>query len=290
MHRLPALLSIALLTVACNETGESTPVRALLLDGQVMVGEVETDTLYLESALGTLPIPLADVGEVLPVEGTDLKGSSGYVTVWLRNGSELRGKWADPELRMGLEIGGSVLAVDLPANELTRFQMQGGEIWPEAPVYRVRTHSGDDFLVDPDASRIEVTNELGTFAPYLSECASIVPNGDSWTLTLHTGTVLKGTLTADTLDFDLEVGPPEVAVPVDQIVSMSWEDWGGAYANQAPAVMAAPRSSLGGVSGEFEVFEERPAEADEGERYQRIRSIDKGDGWFSNGRLYDAKH
>jgi len=289
--RRVAILSAVFFANACNEPSDSTPVRAVLEDGQVLVGQVRTDTLFLESALGTLPIPLADVGEVLPVEGSDLQGSSGYVTVWLRNGSEFRGKWADPELQMGLEIGGKNLAVDLPANELTRFQMQGGEIWPGAPVYRVRTHSGDDFLVDPEASRIEVTNELGTFAPYLSECASIVPNGDVWTLTLHTGTILKGAVTADALQFDLEVGPDEVEVPIERIASMSWEDWGvqEQYLAQPAAglPMEATRGS-GVISGEYELIEEAAEDVDN--VYRRARSVDRGDGWFSNGRLYDAKH
>ncbi len=274
---LPALA----LCAACASP-DATPVRTVLSDGQVLVGEVRTDTLFLESALGTLPIPLDDVGEVLPVEGGALDGSGGYVTVWLRNGSELRGRWADPELEMGLVVGGQHHRVDLPVHDLVRFQMQGGELWPNGEVFRVRTHSGDDFLVDPDASRIRLTNELGTFTPFLSECASIAPGPEQWTVVLHTGTALTGRVEGDGLRFELDLGPAEVDVPLDAIASMGWERW-------APAPNAAPIASpVSAVSGEFELFEEQAADVEV--RYRRARSKDVGGGWFSNQRLYDAKY
>ena len=38
-----------------------------------------------------------------------------------------------------LDIGGQTLRVDVPVADLVRFQMQGGEIWPEDSVSRVAT-------------------------------------------------------------------------------------------------------------------------------------------------------
>ncbi len=210
-----------------NDPGDGMPVRASLSDGQVMAGEVWTETLVLEAGMGTIDIPLADVGEVVPVEGAHLGSSGGFVTVWLRNGSELRGKWADPELTMGLDVGGETLQVDLPVHDLVRFQMQGGEIWPEASVFRVATTHGDDFLVDPEASRVVLVNELGVFSPLLSECLSIRPSGDAWRLELHSGTVLIGDLESDEVTLALDVGPESVTLPAEMITSMEWQEWRG---------------------------------------------------------------
>ena len=60
------------------------------------IGDVYRQELLLREA--------EDVGEVVPVEGDELAASGGYVNVWLRNGSELTGRWADPELDMALAV------------------------------------------------------------------------------------------------------------------------------------------------------------------------------------------
>ena len=216
-----------LLLAACTQIPIENPVRAVLDDGQVMTGQVQTETLLLEGGMGTLAIPVIDVGEVVPVEGGDLGGSGNYVTVWLRNGSELRGRWADPELTMGIEVGGSTVDVVLPMDQLERFQLQDGQYWPEGAIYRVTTSWGDDFLIDPETTRFEIENELGIFAPFLSECTSVEPLGDGdWRIELATGTVLIGPLTSDEIDFQLSMGPGTIRAPLDTIVGIDREDWG----------------------------------------------------------------
>ncbi|MFZ5480886.1 MAG: hypothetical protein ACOZNI_29265 [Myxococcota bacterium] len=249
---------------ACDDKDE-TPVRATLGDGQVLLGEVRTKTLQLAGGLGTVEIPLEDVGEVVPVEGGLLGDVDGYVGVWLRNGSELRGRWTDPELEMAIEVGGERVPVELPMNELQRFQLQGGEAWPESPVYRVRTSWGDDFLIDPERTQIVLENDLGTFAPYLSECRYVAPVGapdGDWRIELATGTVLIGELQDDALTLALPMGPEEVTVPLDVFVSLKIEHWGVA---PSPVPLAAPA--------------EEPA---------RARGADTG-GWFDNRALQETK-
>ena len=208
--------------------GTDASVRATLSDGQVMYGSLRTATLSLEGGMGTLEIPLADVGEVVPVEGGELGESGGYVNVWLRNGSELAGKWHDPELTMGILVGGDEVKVDLPAGDLARMQTQGGEVWPDAAVYRVSTSHGDDFLVDAASSQLVLSNDLGTFSPFLSECRSARPLGDpdgEWRIELETGTVLVGELADDELTLALPMGPGEVTVPLAILVAMEQQDW-----------------------------------------------------------------
>ena len=149
-----------------------TPVRATLNDGQILMGEVKTRVLQLATGAGLVDVPLADIGEVVPVSAEGLGVSEGLVNVWLRNGSELRGRWSDPKLAMSIAVGGSDVPIDLPMNDLGRFQLQGAAAWPTAPVFRMRTSWGDDFLVDPTRTHLVLANNLGTFAPLLAECQS----------------------------------------------------------------------------------------------------------------------
>jgi len=221
--------------------GSDASVRATLSDGQIIYGSLKTATLSLEGGMGTLDIPLADVGEVIPVEGGELGESDGYVNVWLRNGSELAGKWHDPELAMGVLVGGEEVKVDLPAADLARLQTQGGEVWPDAAVYRVTTTHGDDFLVDAAASQLVLRNDLGTFSPYLSECRSARPLEDAdgdWRVELETGTVLVGELADDELTLALPMGPGEVTVPLAILVSMDQQDWYFAEREESRRVQA----------------------------------------------------
>jgi hypothetical protein len=224
---------------------QGSPIRLTLDDGQVIVGDVQTDVLALDGALGTLKVPLEDVGEVVPVEGHDLKAANGQVVVWLRNGTELRGKWADPELRLGLQLGGEQVDVDLPMSQMVRFQTPGAEAWPSDSVFRVKTTHGDDLLVDPETTRITVENALGRFSPFLSECRSLAPVGapeGDWRVELVSGTVLVGPLAHDALTFAMPLGPAHVEVPLANVVSMSWQNWGAAddYLHQRRAPEAAP--------------------------------------------------
>ncbi len=216
---------------------DQTPVRATLEDGQILMGEVQTRTLRLQSGVGLLEIPLADVGEVVPVSGGGLGESEGRVDVWLRNGSELRGTWADPRLAMTIAVGGDDVPIDLPMNDLSRFQLQGGTRWPGGPVYRMQTSFGDDFLVDPARTHLVLENDLGTFSPLLSECKSVTPVGDPtgpWRIQLQTGTVLLGHLVDDQITVALPIGPEEISVPLQDFVSLHVESWGPARAAAPP--------------------------------------------------------
>jgi hypothetical protein len=208
--------------------GDAAPVKATLSDGQVMYGDLRTSVLVLDSEIGRLEIPLVDVGEVVPVEGTEMDDADGYVRVWLRNGSELVGRWDDPQLAMDIAVGGDDVKVDLPVPELHRLQTQGGELWPDAAVYRVRTTTGDDFLVDADESRIAIENDLGKFRPYLSECRTVRPVDDpdgDWRIELETGTVLVGRPVDDALTLVMPLGPAEVTVPLAVLESMQVQSW-----------------------------------------------------------------
>ena len=240
---------ILLALPACSEL--AIPVRATLDDGQILSGTLGTPTLLLEGGLGTIEIPIYDIGEVVPVEGGDLSGSGGHVNVWLRNGSELKGRWAEPELEIGVEAGGVVVPVDLPTDELLRFQMLEGQVWPEGLVYRVKTSHGDDFLVDPVLTQIEIENELGRFAPFLSECVSVAPIPGSegeWRVELISGTVLQGPLVHDAINFAMPMGPDEVEVGLDVLVSLERENWSDSHYYRdvlAPAESNAEPMSMG---------------------------------------------
>lgn len=229
---------VAFLFLNAAHARTETPVRATLGDGQILMGEVRTKTLLLLSGSGTLEIPLADVGEVVPAAAGGLGESEGRVDVWLKNGSELRGTWADPKLAMSIRVGGSKVAVDLPMNDLSRFQLQGDARWPAGPVYRMRTRLGDDFLVDPARTQLVVENDFGTFAPLLSECRSVAPIAEPeglWRIELQTGTVLLGHLQDGQVTVALPMGPAQMSVPLDQFVSLRVERWDERQAAAAPS-------------------------------------------------------
>lgn len=232
------LIAVAFAHAAASET----PVRATLGDGQILFGDVRTKVLLLENHAGVLEIPLSDVGEVIPADGEALGVARGRVTVWLRNGSELRGTWVDPTMEMRVKVGGDDVAVELPMHELSRFQLQGGARWPSSTVYRLRTATGDDLLVDPARTTLVVESALGTFSPRLSECASVAPLGDptgTWRVELETGTVLLGRLVDERLTVALPMGPDSVTIPLASFVSLRTESW------SPVASMAYPPSDYG---------------------------------------------
>lgn len=262
--------------------GEATPVGVTLDDGQLLIGDITTPDLVLTGTFGTVAIPLDDVGMVVPVEGRTLAESGGQVTVWLRNGSELRGEWDEPELAIGIDVGGKQVGIDLPAGRMQALQLRGQEHWPEDGLYRVRTTWGDDFLVDPAATRIEVHNELGTFAPFLSECRSVGPisnpEGD-WRIELDTGTVLIGPLKTDQIQFALPMGPEIIDVDAGDLVALvrgAWIDQGDAgggrwFGSNAVAPAAA-------------------AEAPAQQKAPRARpGLSSSDGWFDGQAMENAK-
>ena len=283
-----------LLTVLTGCSELETPVRATLDDGQILMGMVTTPTLLLDGGLGPIPVPIEDIGEVTPVEGGDLAGSGNHVTVWLRNGSELRGEWAHPEIQMGIEAGGVVVPIDVTTDELLRLQMLDGQVWPEGVVYRVRTSHGDDFLIDPELTQIELENDLGTFAPFLSECISVAPveGTDEWRIELVSGTVLVGPLADDAITFALPMGPATVDVPLEVLVGLDRQDWGSASRSwlsmhdmeyeRTPAAIAVPEEAAAWETGLQMSEDDAPAR-------QMLDSGAGSGGWFRNDAMRDFK-
>jgi hypothetical protein len=251
-----------------------TAVRATLADGQVLMGEVETRILRLATGAGIVEVPLAHVGEVVPASTGGLQVAEGQVDVWLRNGSELRGRWSEPRLAMNIRVGGGDVPVDLPMDELTRFQLPGGASWPAGPIYRMKTSWGDDFLVDASRTRLVVENQLGSFSPSLAECRSVAPVGDpegDWRVALATGTVLIGKLHGQAVTVALPMGPAEITVPLASFVSLRLESW------SAPGVTAPAREddrdvARGAPTAKAEAAEAAPSS-----------------GWFDRGALEATK-
>lgn len=272
-----------------------TPVRATFGDGQILMGEVETKTLKLQSAAGLLEIPLEDVGEVVPASGGGLGEAEGRVDVWLRNGSELRGTWADPKLAMSIQVGGDDVPVDLPMNDLSRFQLQGGAAWPTGPVYRLRTTAGDDFLVDPTKTELVLVNKFGTFAPKLSECRAVAPIGEAngdWRIELQTGTVLIGHLQRDQITVALPMGPDTISVNLATFVSLRMESWG--VVPPPPAAPArgylAPEDASPGWAPQQPLGMEQPQSYQDMNRQVRPRQAQaEASAWFDSAPLSATK-
>ena len=306
--RWMALGGVAASVVGCT-AGDGVPVGVTLDDGQVLVGSVRTEGLHLTGAFGDAHIPLDDVGMILPVEGRTLEDSNGHVTVWLRNGSELRGEWAQPELRMGLAMGGGEVTVDLEPERMQTMQLRASEQWPENGLYRVRTTWGDDFLVDPATTRVVVKNELGTFSPFLSECQAVGPVADptqDWRVELVTGTVLIGPLDTSQISFRLPMGPDTIDVPLEALASLDRGVWNENYAlgsisgsqpqpgrraryrplqaADAPAEMSTTDRDAEQMPVPMSVSRPapKPVTAQPG--------LAEGDGWFDNRRMEAAKY
>ncbi len=222
------LIILSLVLSVADARPSETPVRASFGDGQVLMGDVRTETLVLTTGAGVVDIPLSDVGEVVPADGEGLAEARGRVTVWLRNGSELRGTWTDPTLAMRVKVGGEHTTVDLPLNDLQRFQLQGRNEWASGPVYRLKTAFGDDVLVDPARTTLVVHNQFGTFEPRLSECTRVEPVGATdgqWRVELASGTILIGNLDNNALTVALPMGPDQVSLPLADVVSLTTDNW-----------------------------------------------------------------
>ncbi len=315
IHRILAtIFTLALGAIAACGGDDGAPIRATLVDGQVLYGTLRTELLVLDGGLGKVQIPLTHIGEVLPVEGGQLDSSDGHVKIWLRNGSELVGRWDNPELGMGIDVGGEQVKVDLPVGDLERVQTQGDELWPEGLVYRVRTTHGDDFLVDAEASRVVMENDLGTFSPFLSECRSVRPIDDpdgEWRIELESGTVLIGNLADDELTLALPLGPDQVVVPLAILDSMEQQSWYFASADAAPPAetereertfLPTRRATGSGGSSWMawdaegdEASEDQVADAPAAAPVEQVaipepeESAASRDGWFERGALEKTK-
>ncbi|TNE84107.1 MAG: hypothetical protein EP330_30800 [Deltaproteobacteria bacterium] len=284
MHR--ALIVSALLFTACQDSGEGTPLGVALADGQIIVGEIQTETLLLDGAFGLLEVPLSDVGAVFPAEGERVADGGGAVTVWLRNGSELRGQWAEPELRIGLDVGGKRVPIDMPVADMTSVQTRGTPIWPDREVFRVKTTWGDDFLVDAESSQLVLQNDLGSFAPFLAECVKAEPvtedpTGD-WRIELVGGTTLVGPLADGEVTFLLPMGPGEVTVALADFVSLERQSWGHATKSKDDSSLdfyAEPEAAE--VQAIDTGYRPRPA--------ARSGALSSGEGWFDQRALQQEK-
>jgi len=307
--KLLAILAIPTLALGAGLGAKKhkAPIRTTLDDGQVLYGDARTTRLSLVSPLGTLKIPLGDVGEVVPVEGGQLGEAEGHVRVWLRDGSELVGKWEDPEIAMAIQVGRDEVKIDLPADQLTRLQTQGGEVWPHSAVYRVRTVHGDDFLVDARESRFTLVNQLGSFSPALADCRSVRPVDDpegDWRIELATGTVLIGELDGSQLTLAMTLGPESVTVPLASFDSMEQQTWSTAQqitqSSRGPRAGGAPGARKLKAAPEWSSWEDR-AESDssaydEGMVAPAAQPMElhddtneSPDGWFRRDALQRAK-
>jgi hypothetical protein len=282
------LILASLLFTACEGPSDlsGTPLGVALEDGQVVVGEIQTDVLRLDGAFGELTIPLDDVGAIFPAEGQRVGDGGGGVTVWLRNGGELRGVWSEPELRLGLAVGGKMVPIDVPVDGITSVQTRGEAVWPDREVFRVKTTWGDDFLVDAEVSQLALENELGTFAPFLSECVKAEPVGEptgDWRIELVGGTVLIGPLVDGEVTFLLPMGPEAVTVALDDFVSLQRESWGYSTSGEAEGALrqeAATAAEPGDTgAGAYETPAAAPA------RRYRTPALSSGQGWFDQRGL-----
>ena len=281
MRAVSSLIILLIVSTGCEDRALHD-VRATLDDGQIVVGAVVTPTLRLQSQAGLLEVPLDDVGEVRPSEGGALSASNGNVSLWLRNGTELVGQWADPELAMGLEIGGGIANVELPAEELLRLQLQGGADFPVGDVYRVRTLWGDDVVVDPEETTLSIESTLGTFHPTLAECAEASPiaepDGD-WRIELMNGTVLIGPLTEESLTFGLPRGPEAFTVPLTAFAGLEHQRWAGGETWSSDSSFLATKIEEDLLLDTASPSPPGPANAPE------MQKLSDAPGWFSSSGL-----
>ncbi|MEZ4241142.1 MAG: hypothetical protein R3F59_34280 [Myxococcota bacterium] len=270
--------------LACHAS-DGTPVGATLDDGQILVGEVTTDTLTLVGELGRLSVPLDAVGMVVPVEGRTLADSHGHVTLWLRDGSEFAGAWDAPELQMAIAAGGRRVPVELPTDRLQALQLRADEQWPVDDRFRVQTLWGDDFLVDPTQTRLTLQGDFGAFELTLAECVYLEPVGAQtgpWRVQLATGTVLVGRL-PERLTLVPALGPDAVSVPLTGLKRISHGSWTEPGESQydeseqrpAPPRMAAPVAAAVAAEPEAQQLAEP--------------GLDGSGGWFDNRRLSSSK-
>ena len=297
--RLVAIVAIPTLALAFGlGAKKNSAVRVTMDDGQVLYGDVRTARVSLHSTLGELKIPLSDIGEVLPVEGDQLEDSEDHVRIWLRDGSELVGKWNEPELAMTIDVGKESVRIDVPTDDLGRLQTQGGEVWPRGAVYRVRTVHGDDFLVDARDSRFTMVNELGTFSPTLADCVTIRPLGDpegDWRIELATGTVLIGALDGNQLTLAMPMGPESVTLPLASFASMEQQSWGTATVQRTSTQSRGGRRGLGAKKAAYEAWTDAEVVAapQAAVTYDEagVGSVedDSPSGWFRRHGLEQAK-
>lgn len=214
-------LTIALLLAGCRTAGPD--VQVTLADGQVLVGRLATPTFSMKTGFGELDFDTRDAGELGLVEGETVKQSGEMVRLWLRNGSEFVGKWQKPAVEVRMSMGGDEVAIQVPIAKLKRLQFRGEAVWSRDPVFRIVTRHGDDFFVDVTRTRMKLGNEMGNFAPFLSEVARLQPQDaekKQWRVQLGTGTVFLAALQQEQLDLRLAMGPERLKLPLEAVKQM----------------------------------------------------------------------
>jgi hypothetical protein len=217
-----ALVVLGLAGSGCATGGPlgGNQVFVQLNDGQVVSGALDTSTFTLKTQLGALEFAAQDAGEIGPLEGGDLKESGSLIRLWLRDGSEFVGDWQRPVVRVTLEVGGAQVPVDVPIQKLARLRFRGQPVGLERPAFRVLTHSGDDFYVDAEQSRVKLKSEMGTLEPFLAEIVSLerrAPGKNDWRLVLKNGCVLHAAVEPDGVDLRPLLGPERIQVAWSEV-------------------------------------------------------------------------
>jgi hypothetical protein len=222
------LVSVALtgcLAAGCAGSFKAGPpqVHVQLNDGQLLVGELTTQTFSLKTQFGPLQFNAGDAGEIGPLEGSDMKQSGSLIKLWLKNGSEFVGDWQKPVVRMALSVGGQAVPIEVPIAKLQRLQFLGQPVFHEKPVFRVLTHSGDDFYVDAEKSRVRLTTEMGELNPFLAEIQGLTRRSqdeNEWLVVLKTGTRIHAQMQPEGLDLKPALGPERILVAWTDIQRM----------------------------------------------------------------------
>ncbi|HOX42166.1 MAG TPA: hypothetical protein PK668_01150 [Myxococcota bacterium] len=217
-----ALLLLGLAGAGCVTGGQPgvPQVFVQLNDGQVVAGALDTSAFTLKTQLGALEFAAEDAGEIGPLEGGDLQESGSLIRLWLRDGSEFVGDWQKPIVRVTLEVGGAQVPVDVPIQKLARLRFRGQAVGLERPAFRVLTHSGDDFYVDAEQSRVRLKGEMGTLEPFLAEIVSLErrsPGKNDWRLVLKNGCVLHAAVEPDGVDLRPMLGPERIQVAWSEV-------------------------------------------------------------------------
>jgi hypothetical protein len=249
MRRITLFSLPLLLWAAAGCTAVETPpprpeVQVLLNDGQILVGQMTTLTFTLRTGMGTFTFDTAHAGELGPLEGDDIQKAERMIRLWLRNGSEFVGEWERPDVRVRLHLGGREIFVNVPIAKVKRLQFRGHAVWPDRPVFRILTRSGDDFFVDVTRTQMTFRNELGIFSPFLSEVTQLEPldkEKKNWQIFLRGGMVFRAEIAQKELDLKLDMGPHRIRLPLDSVEVM-----------QRQALRQPRGLALGdGMSGDF---------------------------------------
>ncbi len=203
---------------------EGPQVRVQMTDGQVLVGRLATRHISLKTSVGTFDIDTAHAGEVVMVEGDNIKQSDGMIRLWLRNGSEFVGRWEEPSVEVRIPMGGKQVGIQVPIGKVQRLKFPRPAVWPQQAVFRIQTQRGDDFFVDVTKTKMKFGNEMGSFSPVLSEIRRLKPldaEKKEWRIQLENGTVFIGELQQEQLALRLEMGPEKINLPLSQIRAMN---------------------------------------------------------------------